>query len=50
MTMYKNIKIKFTINKYRKYKPSNFNPKITNYWRSMYYDMFERWENKKLMK
>ena len=41
--MFKNLKIKFTINPYRKHKPSNFNPKISEYWREMYYEMFRKW-------
>jgi len=41
--------IKFTINEYRKgkYKKestnSNFNSKLSPYWRNMYYGMFRKW-------
>lgn len=42
--MIKNTKILFSINPYRKYKPSNFNPKLSNYWREQYYDMFKKWK------
>ncbi len=38
-----NIKIKFKHSRYRKRKKSNFNPKLSDYWRGQYYDMFKKW-------
>jgi len=38
------MKIKFTINKYRKDNTSNnFNPRLSSYWQSVYYGLFKEW-------
>jgi len=38
------MKIKFTVSKHRKCGASNkFNPKLSNYWQSVYKSIFKYW-------
>lgn len=41
------MKIKFVIDKYRKDNgDSNFNPKLSKYWATQFYDLFRGWDDK----
>ena len=41
--MYRNIKIKFVISRWRKYRKTSIDAKLSPYWQQQYDDMFRGW-------